>query len=170
MTCASPSALWPSCPSPPSPWGSSSGPGAQCLSAREGNTPSVEEMWGHSPDFASCWRRCGDITRFRQFFRRNRDCAPTSPRISSKGWRNRAVFPHSSTMRKLILLLVLSGTVLAAPPRPAPVIDQIRTDIARLSQRVTDKPKDLKAMAQLAEAYLREANSTGDSSGFIRAE
>ncbi|MBI2944059.1 MAG: tetratricopeptide repeat protein [Candidatus Wallbacteria bacterium] len=58
----------------------------------------------------------------------------------------------------------------AATPRAVGVLDSIRAEIGRLSRALERRPADLRALTLLAEAYLREAQVTGDSSGHARAD
>lgn len=69
----------------------------------------------------------------------------------------------------LLALATLASPTLAAP-RSTGVIDSIRAEIGRLSRALEQRPADLRALSLLAEAYLREAQVTGDSSGHASAD
>ncbi len=75
-------------------------------------------------------------------------------------------------LRSLLLLFALfvPATLPAATPCAVGVLDSIRAEIGRLSRALERRPADLRALTLLAEAYLREAQVTGDSSGHASAD
>ncbi|MBI3890203.1 MAG: tetratricopeptide repeat protein [Candidatus Wallbacteria bacterium] len=50
------------------------------------------------------------------------------------------------------------------------VLDGIRAEIGRISEALGKRPDDARALTALAEAYLREAQVSGDGTGYGRAE